>query len=158
MIKPTMTDNDSERWSELGRLFMNRPEAAYRLTSALRIARLGLDPYETAALDDVAATLHHYTRHYKASRYLYSKALKGQLSADHDPVKICQSIDPKWEEVLDKENVDREYRRLVEGSKIPSLLLTHDVAKLIHKALAEGTTKRAKRAPSRKRKAGQTER
>jgi hypothetical protein len=151
MIKPTMTDKDSERWSELGTLFMNRPEAAHRLTRALRIARLGLDAYETAALDDVAATLYPYTRHYKASRYLYSLALKRELSDDHDPVKICHSINPKWEEVLDKENMDREYRRLVEGSKPPSLLLTHDLAKLIHKTLTEGHTQRAKRAASRKR-------
>jgi hypothetical protein len=151
MIKPTMTDNDSERWSHLGRLFMNRPEAAHRLTRALRIARLGLDPYETAALDDVAATLYRYTRHYKASRYLYSLALKRQLSDEHDPIKICHSINPKWEEDLDKENVDREYRRLVEGSKTPSLLLTHDVAKLIHKVLSEDATQRAKRTQRRKR-------
>ena len=146
-----MTDQESERWSELGRLFMNRPEAAHRLIRALRIARLGLDGYETAALDDLAATLYRYTRHYKASRYLYSLALKRELSADHDPIKICHLINPKWEEVLQKENVDREYRRLVEGSKTPSLLLTHDVAKLIHKVLAEGETKRAKQARSRKR-------
>ena len=53
---------------ELGRLFMNRPEAAHRLIRALRIARLGLDGYETAVLDDVAATLYPYTRHYKANR------------------------------------------------------------------------------------------
>lgn len=135
-----MTEHhDDQQWRDLVKLFRSRPTAAFQIACTLSDVQRSLDDFEGAVFSDVVFTLFPYTRYYKAGYYLYLLAARGALeSSQHDTITICDSIDPQWEEFMREEEIAREQRRLLEGSRTPSLLLTNEVAKLVHEALAKG--------------------
>jgi hypothetical protein len=139
-----MSEHDEQQWRDLVKLFSSRPDAAYRIASVLSDVQRELDDYEGAVFSDVIFTLYPYTRYYKAGYFLYLLSARGALPPEYDPLTICQSIYPQWEKIISDEEIARERRRMLEGSRTPSLLMTNDVARLVHQALTKDTRRNKK--------------